>query len=179
MSVPASVDATRLAAGARGNLKSRFSHGTAASLDPPSALAALTSQLLKHVELGGPILATVEPIAAALRARYGEGQVALGALTPIARPGLRSIVARPAPTQAERLIRDALAATEPMRGAVAVLLPHDFDAAPHGGLFKHPSFHAKIVCAAEAGAGPVLAWYCWLHRLSLQGRKGGARVIYP
>lgn len=167
------VRARRLESGARGNMRSRFGHASAMKLEAQGEIAAATSYLLEHVELGGPIWTTLEPMAEVLRVRYGISQVvSLGG------QGLRSVVAMPGLGDAEAEITRGLDATLPLRGAVAMLLPHAFDAIPHGGVLKHPSFHAKLVCTANT-KGPVMAWYCWLHRMSLQGRKGGARVIYP
>ena len=164
-----SSSAAQLQSAARGSLKSRFSHAKA-ERPVEDDVEGLTAYLLVRIELAGPVWATSVAIVAALRA---SGKVA-------GEHACRSIIVAPGLGDAEDEVNHGLEVMQPVHGTVAALLPHAFDAMPHGGIFKHPAFHAKLVC--EPGKGPVMAWYVWQHRFGEHravARKGGPRIIYP
>lgn len=114
-----------------------------------------------------------------LRDRFGDRAVVSPRVADII-VAPRSVVDAPVGKLQKQIAENALDLTEPLRGSVALLLPFDFDAWAHA-LFHHPSFHCKLVLPQRVTAErePYRAWFIWVHRGALQGRKGGPRIIYP
>lgn len=87
-----------------------------------------------------------------------------------------TVITNPPYAHAEQFIKRALAYTEPLRGIVAMLLLHEFDApAYHRPLMQHPAFAMKVMLpkrirwvgmetradGKKVGPRQVHAWYVW------------------